>query len=248
VKQIYRIADRTIEIDSLHSMIHRQCEEYLEEGMPDFIVKIDQKDVDFEKDKSAREDAFEDRATQIYSDDYLETLAVYRQISEKMPEYDTMLFHGSVIAVDGTAYLFTAKSGTGKSTHTRLWRKLLGDKAVMVNDDKPLIRIADGRAVVYGTPWSGKHRLNTNISVPIRSICVLHQAKDNSICPVAKREIYHLLLQQMYRPLSRPALIKSLTLLDRLCSVVSLYSMGCNMEPEAAAMSYAMMRSSHKLI
>ena len=84
-------------------------------------------------------------------DDYLETLAVCRKIAERMPEYDTFLFHGSCIAVDGVGYLFTAKSGTGKSTHTRLWRELLDNRATMVNDDKPLIRIADDGLVIYGT-------------------------------------------------------------------------------------------------
>ena len=238
----YRIGGKVIEIASVHTRVHTYCEAYWCNGIPDFAVQTTQSDIDFEREKSALEDVSEGRAVTDYPDDYLEELAVYRKIAEKMPEYDTVLFHCSAVAVDGAAYLFTAKSGTGKSTHARLWREMLGGRAVMVNDDKPLIRIADGRAVVYGTPWSGKHRLNTNISVPIRSICVLHQAKDNSICPVAKREIYHLLLQQMYRPMCQPALLKSLTLLDRLCSVAALYSMGCNMEPEAAAMSYAMMR------
>ena len=236
MKQIYRIADRTIEIDSLHSMIHRQCEEYLEEGMPDFIVKIDQKDVDFEKDKSAREDAFEECATQIYSDDYLETLAVYRQISEKMPEYDTMLFHGSVIAVDGTAYLFTAKSGTGKSTHTRLWRKLLGDKAVMVNDDKPLIRVTDTEAIVYGKPWDGKHHLINNMSAPLKAICILERAKDNSIREITKHEALPMLIQQSYRPADPSAMAKTLLLIDRLN--VKFYRLSCNMDISAAELSY----------
>lgn len=244
----YCIGGKVIEIASVHTRVHTYCEAYRCSGIPDFAVQTAQPDIDFEREKSALEDVREGRAVTDYQDDYLEELAVYRKIAEKMPEYDTVLFHGSAVAVDGAAYLFTAKSGTGKSTHVRLWREMLGGRAVMVNDDKPLIRIADGRAVVYGTPWSGKHRLNTNISVPVRAICVLHQAKDNSICPVARRDIYPLLLQQMYRPMCQPALLKSLTLLDRLCSVVALYSMGCNMEPEAAAMSYAMMRSSHKLI
>lgn len=73
----------------------------------------------------------------------LEETAVYRKIADKMVDYDTFVFHGSVIAVEGQAYLFTAKSGTGKSTHTRLWREMLGDKAVMVNDDKPMLRVTE---------------------------------------------------------------------------------------------------------
>ena len=106
-------------------------------------------------------------------DDYLETLAVCRKIAERMPEHNTFLFYGSCIAVDGAGYVFTAKSGTGKSTHTRLWRELLDNRATMVNDDKPLIRIADDDAIIYGTPWDGKHPLSHNIAVPLKAICIL---------------------------------------------------------------------------
>ena len=100
-----------------------------------------------------------------------------------MISYDTILFHGSVIAVDGIGYLFTAKSGTGKSTHTRLWREYFGDRAAMVNDDKPLLKITDSSVIAYGTPYNGKHRLGTNISVPLKAICILTRAADNHIEP-----------------------------------------------------------------
>ena len=106
-------------------------------------------------------------------DDYLETLAVCRRIAERMPEHDTFLFYGSCIAVDGAGYVFTAKSGTGKSTHTRLWREMLGVRAVMVNDDKPLIRIADDGSVIYDPPWDCNHHLSHNIAVPLKAICIL---------------------------------------------------------------------------
>lgn len=73
-----------------------------------------------------------------YSLSYLETLAVYRKIVTRLVFSDILLIHGSAIAVDGKAYLFTAPSGTGKSTHTRMCREYFKDRAVMVNDDKPL--------------------------------------------------------------------------------------------------------------
>ena len=151
MKQIYKIADRIIEIRSLHLMIHEQCREYRAAGVPDFRIEITPSDIVFEREKSAQADKAEERAIQFYSDGYLETLAAYRKIAERMPEYDTVLFHGSAIAVDGQAYLFTARSGTGKSTHARLWRELLGDRAIMVNDDEPLIRISDTSTIIYGS-------------------------------------------------------------------------------------------------
>ena len=239
----YRIAEQNIAVTSLHNEVHCLCADYLSpDSPPVFAVQTTQADIDFEREKSAREDEIEGIPIRQFSDGYLETLAVYRKIAEKMPDYDTILFHGSCVAVDGVGYLFTAKSGTGKSTHTRLWRELLGDRAVMVNDDKPLIRISDSGAVIYGTPWDGKHRLSNNIAVPLRAICLLERAEENQIEPITARKAYPMLLQQVYRPADPAALAKTLALLDRLAVSVKLYRLGCNREPEAARLSYETMR------
>ena len=239
---VYHIADKCIEIASIYTKVHELCGPYSDEGTSDFSVEIQQADIDFEREKSAREDRVEGIPVRRHSDAYLETLAVYRKIAERMPAYDTILFHGSAIAVDGQAYLFTAKSGTGKSTHTRLWRELLGDRAVMVNDDKPMIRVTDDGAVIYGTPWDGKHRLSSNISVPLKAICILERAEENRIEPISAGEAYPMLLQQTYRPADPAALAKTLTLIDRLSRGVKLYRLGCNMDIRAAELSYGTMK------
>lgn len=238
---IYRLAGKYIDIRALHPDIHALCADYITEDTADFVVSTTQVDIDYEREKSAREDEAQGIPIRSFSDAYLESLAVYRKISEKMPDYDTFLFHGSCVSVDGAAYLFTAKSGTGKSTHTRLWRELLGDRAVMVNDDKPLIRVnADGTAVAYGTPWDGKHRLSSNTSAPLKSICILEQATDNSIREITKSEALPMLIQQAYRPADPVALAKTLALIDRLD--VRLYRLSCNMDISAAALSYETMK------
>lgn len=242
MKQLYRLADRIIEIRSLHLMIHEQCREYRAAGVPDFRIEITPSDIVFEREKSAQADKAEERAIQFYSDGYLETLAAYRKIAERMPEYDTILFHGSCVAVDGAGYLFTAKSGTGKSTHTRLWRELLGDRAIMINDDKPLIRISDSGAIIYGTPWDGKHHLSNNIAVSLKAICILERAKENAILPVTREEALPMLIQQTYRPTDPFTLAKTLTLIDRLGMEVKLYRLRCNMDISAAKLSYGTMK------
>lgn len=235
----YRIADLNIGITSLHEGVHRLCAAYSSpDPEPNLAVTTSQADIDFELEKSRREAALEGIPAPRCSDAYLETLAVYRQIAERLPAYDTVLFHGSCVAVDGVGYLFTAKSGTGKSTHTRLWRELLGDRAVMINDDKPLIRIADDGAVIYGTPWDGKHRLSTNASVPLRAICILERSEANRIEPINTREAYPMLLQQVYRPADAEAMRKTLTLIDRLGRTVRLWRLNCNMDIESARLAY----------
>ena len=242
MKQIYRLADRIIEINSMHPMIHEQCREYRAAGVPDFRIEITPSDIVFEREKSAQADKAEERAIQFYSDGYLETLAAYRKIAERMPEYDTVLFHGSCVAVDGAGYLFTAKSGTGKSTHTRLWRELLGDRAIMINDDKPLIRISDSGAIIYGTPWDGKHHLSNNIAVSLKAICILERTKENAILPVTREEALPMLIQQTYRPADPLTLAETLTLIDRLGMEVKLYRLRCNMDISAAKLSYGTMK------
>lgn len=119
------IAGRVIAVSALFESTRSFCGEYLCRGVPVFSVDITMDDIAFERTESLREDRLEGIPERSYSDAYLETLAVQRKITERLIDHDTLLFHGSAIAVDDSCYLFTAKSGTGKSTHTRLWRQLL---------------------------------------------------------------------------------------------------------------------------
>lgn len=234
----YKIADKVVEVNSIYDEVHAYFADYLTDNPADYSVTTTQADIDFEREKSAREDEIEGIPTRHFSDSYLEELAVYRKIAEQMICYETILFHGSVIAVDGIGYLFTAKSGTGKSTHTRLWREYLGYKAVMVNDDKPLLKITDSGVIAYGTPYNGKHRLGTNISVPLKAICILSRAADNHIEPITREQAYTMLLQQVYRPADSVLMMKTLNLIDRLADIVKLYRLGCNMDISAAKVAF----------
>ena len=233
----YKIADKVVEVKSIYAEVHEYCTDYLTDEPADYSVTATQADIDFEREKSAREDEIEGIPIRHFSDSYLEELAVYRKIAEKMLDFDTVLFHGSVVAVDDVGYLFTAKSGTGKSTHTRLWREYFGDRAVMVNDDKPLLHIAD-TVTAYGTPYNGKHRLGTNTSVPLKAICILTRSAENHIEPITREQAYTMLLQQVYRPADMLKMTKTLELVDRLADSVKLYQLGCNMEISAAKVAF----------
>ena len=270
-----QLAENRILVDAFFDSTKEFCKEYLcgevvggkvaaeagksQKSAPDITVAITPEDIKYEKQMSAEEDAAMGIPTRPFKDEYLETLAVYRKICDQMPERDTFLFHCSAVAVDGKAYLFTAPSGTGKSTHTRLWREVFGDRAVMINDDKPLLHVAsesaqtgkDGtsaqpQVLVYGTPWDGKHRLSTNTVAPVAGICLLEQGEENCIERIAKEEAFPRLLQQTYRPQSPVALMKTMELLDAVASNVPLYKLRCNMEPEAARVAYAEMNTENK--
>lgn len=201
-------------------------------------IRITQSDIDFEREKSAREDIKEGIPIRQFSDAYLETLAVYRKIADYLLSCSTLLFHGSVIAVDGEGYLFTAKSGTGKSTHTRLWREYFGERAVMVNDDKPLLRITASGVTAYGTPWDGKHRLSTNTAVPLKGICILTRDTVNHIEQIESHAAYPLIVQQTNRSFTADGMKQTLSIIDRMLNVVPVYRLGCNMDIEAARVAY----------
>lgn len=92
----------------------------------------------------------------------------------------TALFHSAVVSKDGKGYMFLGKSGTGKSTHARLWLKHVEGSALM-NDDNPVVRVTDEGVMVYGSPWSGKTPCYRNVSAPLGGIVLLAQAPYNKI-------------------------------------------------------------------
>ena len=108
----------------------------------------------------------------------------------------TVLMHASVVSLEGRGYLMTAPSGTGKSTHTRLWRQCF-DQCELVNDDNPVVRIEQGKAMVYGSPWSGKTPCYRNVCHPVGAYVRLFQEPENNIHPYQPLEAYAMLLPAM---------------------------------------------------
>lgn len=164
----------------------------------------------------------------------LEILVLCRKIADLLPQYNRALFHGSSLAIDGSGVVFTAKSGTGKSTHTGLWRQVFGDRVQMINDDKPFLEIREEGVFVHGTPWRGKHALGGNLSAPLKAVVFVTRGQVNRITPVTPRELFPLLLQQTYTPEDPAAMVKTLALVERLSRKVQLLKLECNMDPEAA--------------
>lgn len=237
-----RLADVNICITANYAESKYFCKDYLSDGVPDFSISVHQQDIDYERFSLHQKHLRDGTTPPDYSDKYLERISIYRKIADGLLDFDTLLVHGSAVAVDGKCYIFTAKSGTGKSTHTRLWREYFGDRAVMVNDDKPLLKVTDGGVVVYGTPWNGKHKLGSNISVPLQAVCKLERDSTNHIERMDKKDAWQALFQQAYRSPLDVKILRSFHILDIITSSVGLYSLGCNMDPSAAEVSYLGMK------
>lgn len=222
----YRIADIDFTFTAQYPFLTKQCHEY-ETEEPGIDVSVTEAEIEKEK-----------MTETTVSPGYLESLAVYRKISEIMPEHDTFLFHCSAIAVDDQGYLFTAPSGTGKSTHTRLWRERFDGRAVMINDDKPMIQVRDDEIYVCGTPWNGKHNLGCNRKVPIRGICILERGTKNSIWQMKSAEAYPFLWVQIYHPANRESMIRTIQLLKKVAERIPLYRLQCNISQEAVTVAW----------
>ena len=211
---------------------------YLTEEPADFSVTVTSQDRKFEQQDALREALEEGMRPRTFTEPFLERAAIQRKFAEFLLNRDVLLFHGSTVAVDGFAYLFTAKCGTGKSTHTRLWREVF-PHAQMVNDDKPFLALTPSGVMAHGSPWSGKHGLSGNISVPLKGICILSRGPENKITPTAPEDAMEMLLTQGYCPPESQEKFRELT--EKLANSVALWHMECNKNPEAAEVAHRAM-------
>jgi len=233
-----KIAGSVAEVTSLFDSTPHYLKAYLTEDAPDFSVTVTEADLRFEQDELDREAAEEGFRRREFTDPFLERAVIQRAFAEFLFDRDILLVHGSTVAVDGRAYLFAAKSGTGKSTHTRLWRQVFGQRAVMINDDKPFLQLTDTGVCAFGSPWSGKHGLDANISAPLAGICILQRGPENSIRPLSAEEALPRLHKEAYAPLDAQKQPKFRALVEKLARQVPLWHMTCTKDPQAAQVAF----------
>ena len=160
--------------------------------------------------------------------------------ARELLRFDGFQLHSSAIELEGRAYLFSAPSGTGKSTHTEKWCRLFG--ARLLNDDKPALRLQSEGWIAYGTPWSGKYDLSRPVGVPLGAIAFLMRGQENTIRRLSPEEAIPLLVSQSLRYLNADQMGQQLMLLDRLLQTVPVWELYCRNEDEAAYLSHAHMR------
>lgn len=228
----YNIANLIIQMSTFGRTL-AQAEPYLcEPAQPDIIIRSDWQALQ--------------KAQPHLSDEDCEYLCTGGSFYRQLLNFDGMLLHASAVVLDGYAFLFSAPCGTGKSTHTKLWLKVFGDRAFILNDDKPALRFEDGVWYAYGTPWSGKHDISTNVRAPVAGICFLRQAKENVIRPFSGSKAIFALLEQTARPAGPQLRGQLMMLLDKLLTNLPVWEMGCNMDPQAALVSYEAMSAGRK--
>lgn len=152
----------------------------------------------------------------------------------------TVLFHAAVVSHEGKGYMFLGPSGTGKSTHARLWLKYI-DGTALVNDDNPVVRLADdGIPVVYGSPWSGKTPCYRNVSYPLGGIVLLSQAPYNNIHRLGGIHAYASLVASISGKRWDSRVADGLHATENaLASTVPVWHLECLPDEEAAKLCHA---------
>ena len=168
-----------------------------------------------------------------------EEFAYASKFNRTIIQYNAMLVHSSAIVINNQAYLFSAKSGVGKSTHTKLWQKAFGsDKVKIINDDKPVVRITDGNCIAYGTPFDGGSGIATNLSAPLKAIIFLERGEENSIRKATTSEIIQNLYLSTIHFVSKDIADSMLVNFDNLIKCADFYILTCNTDVSAAYVAY----------
>lgn len=228
---VYNIADFTVEFKNPSLQAQENFLKYISDDIPQVSFDITQKDIQFEIDY------LKGNCTLLNA----ELTAILRKFYRWILDYNSFLLHSALISVDNTGVAFAAPSGTGKTTHMRLWQKLLGDKLTVINGDKPIVRFFDGvkYPVGYGTPWCGKERYGINSKVQIKHFCFIERSETNSCEEISPKDILNLFFKQILIPLNEPILVsKTLKLANEFLNNVTVWKIKCNMDISAAEVAY----------
>lgn len=240
-----KIADFVIEIDNKYDFIRNLCSKYVYEGdEKDFSASCTEDDITNEEIVAKDDEEVHNSLCKLSENmrrGYLESICIYRNICLQLPERNAFVMHAATIEVDGQAYAFTAKSGTGKSTHISLWKELLGDKVQIVNGDKPIVRLIDGVFYAYGTPWCGKEGWNRNVRAPLKGLCFVERATENTINKLPLPNAASRIMKQILIPKDALGAINTFELVDKMLNNVNCWLLGCNISIEAAEIAYKAM-------
>ena len=234
---VYRIAEININIQPKSDYVRQQLSDFaVNTERADFDISLTREDIRNEQKIYCQNNA-DVKPTEL-SVDLCESLALYRKICRKITmDYNGILMHGAIIRYKGNAHMFTAPSGTGKTTHIRLWKKYFGDEVEIVNGDKPILREKDGIITAYGTPWNGKENYGSNISAPLKSIFLLKRGKINTVKKCNTKQAVPYLLSQTLRYKDEKSVKNLLDFIAKIIQTVNIYELECNMELSAVETS-----------
>ena len=224
-----RVSDITLEINAFNESTKRYCTCFLTDEKPDYTITMTKEDLKNESSNSNN--------GAVYVNE--EISALYRRIADLFVEHNIVVFHGSAICVNNNGFIIAARSGVGKSTHTKLLEEYIGDSFKYINDDKPLLKVDDDEVTIYSSPWNGKERRGNNISAPLRAVIFLNRSETNTFKKIDnKEEIYIRMLSQIYLPKEKSKREKALKAADNLLKNINFYEINVTKDVESAKMTY----------
>ena len=226
----YKIADLIVEMTPKYAESIRLAEPFLYNGERETDIRL-KISYDYVNETAAKPNCLSTKPQ-------LENFAFGNVFNRAAIKYGVMLVHSSALVYEGGAYLFSAASGVGKSTHTKLWLKAFGDKVHIMNDDKPVVRLYDDHAVAFGTPFDGGSGIALNENYPLKAIIFVERGEENSVRIPDSKEIIQKLYFQTARMVDRKTAEKMLLNLEKLLSLTSFYVLTCNMDISAAYTAY----------
>lgn len=225
-----RIAGLKAGLTNKYPFVFEQCQAYLAHDTAPFDLYALATDKEIEAELSL----------DMGADDHggAESICLYRAIAKQLHRFDALLMHGAVIGYKDKAYAFLAPSGTGKSTHIRLWHRYLGDDVFPVNGDKPILRRENGIFTAYGTPWAGKENWQRNVGLVLAGICLVTRATENTVVRLSDAQAVSGVLRQIYLPPEPEGALATMALADELISKIPIYLLGCDMTEGAVKASF----------
>lgn len=228
------LAGLTIEMNTRFEFVENFCRDY--------IIDKPEKAADIVASATPEQVHEEMRhAEEVVTEEYTETLVLYRSIAEQLPKFGCFVFHGAAISYGGKGYLFTAPSGTGKTTHICLWRKFLGERIDIINGDKPILRIDGDSVSVCSTPWAGKENWHKNVIMPLAGTCIINRGTDNLCIPQSPQEVLKDVMHQVYLPKNLQSTGLTLENIDKLLKLVPFYRLTCDISESAVKASFEAM-------
>ena len=229
-----KVSSLVVRLAGNHEETHNFCKEYFtDEENVDIFVSASDEDVEGE---IARHGGSGTRS-------YYEKIYLYRQLAERLPKFDRFVFHGVAVKVDGKGFVFSAPSGTGKSTHVMLLKKYFGDNVTIINGDKPILQVTDEGSIICPCPWAGKEGWQTKEEAPLSGIFLIKRANVSSIKKISPAEYLEELVLQAYLPENSEMFLKTLELMDKATKNVPFYLLECDISKSAAEASFEVMSS-----
>jgi len=229
----FKFVEVTFNIETVYSYFHVFAKDYICKKKAMKTVSINNEDINLWIKKHKVN-------TKLYSLDYIETLVIHSKLADILSSYNTFIFHGSAIYVDNkdNAYIFTAPTRVGKSTHVNLLMKNYPNRIHYINDDKPFISLENNQIYVHGSPFDGKERKSNNVKCKLKRIFILSRAKENSVKQINSKDALEVISNQLHFPKDRE---KAFKFLFKLMDLVKFYDLKINMLDDAAKTSFKIM-------